>query len=114
MDNALFSRCNVEVADSELVAIRAKLLDHRFRKRVGEWSSPPVGGDDMVHRGKGPMRVGDFELEIADHRKSLWARDLMNQMRADKQLRLPVGEIADGMCVPDFLEECFTHSWRAE
>jgi hypothetical protein len=66
----------------------------------------------VVNGREGPVRVRDLEPKLADHRKSLRARDLMDQMRADEQLRLPVGEIADGVCVPYFLEECFTHSWK--
>ena len=55
------------------------------------------------------MRIRNLQIQFPDHRKSLRAGDLVNQMRADEQLRLPILEIADRVRVPDFLEERFAH-----
>jgi hypothetical protein len=51
------------------------------------------------------VRHRDLQPEIAQHPEGLRARDLVDQVRADEELRLAIGQLADGVSIPDFLEE---------
>jgi hypothetical protein len=66
-----------------------------------------VGGDDVIDRGKGPMGIAHLEAEVAEHAEGLRAGDLVDEVGADKELRLAVGERSYGVGVPDLVEEVF-------
>jgi hypothetical protein len=51
--------------------------------------------------------IATFRPEVAQHAEGLRARHLVDEVRADQQLRLAVGQLADGVGVPDFFEEGF-------
>ena len=55
------------------------------------------------------MRHRDLQFQIAQHAEGLRTRHLVDEVRADQQLRLAVGQLADGVGVPYFLEERFRH-----
>ena len=52
------------------------------------------------------VRSGYMTLQSAlpQHLECLGARDLVNQMQADEELRLPDGQLPHGMGIPDFVE----------
>ncbi|MBW1687598.1 MAG: ChbG/HpnK family deacetylase, partial [Deltaproteobacteria bacterium] len=50
-----------------------------------------VGGNDMVHHGEGLGREAHGKLELAQHREGLGARDLVDQVQAEEDLRLAAG-----------------------
>jgi hypothetical protein len=63
----------------------------------------------VIDRGKRALRIGNLQSKVPHHAKGLRTRDLVNEVRADKQLRLAVGQRAHRMRVPDFFEECLSH-----
>ena len=99
----------VEERDAELRAALAQLLDHRVRQRVGVGLAHLVRRDDVVHRRERAVRHGHLEAQVAHHAEGLRARDLVDQVGADEELRLAVRQRAHGVGVPDFLEEGFGH-----
>ena len=99
----------VEEGDPELGAVPAQLLDHGVGERIGEGLAHLVGGNDMVDGREGAVRHGDLQAQVAQHPEGLRARDLVDQVGADKELGLAVGQGPDGVGVPDFLEKGFGH-----
>ena len=89
VNDALPSAREIEIGHAEIVGIAAKLFDHGVRERIREGLLLAVGGDDA---------------EIPEHTEGLRARNLVDEVRADKELRLPVTESAHGVRVPDFLK----------
>jgi hypothetical protein len=63
----------------------------------------------VIDRRKRAMRHRDLQPEVAEHPERLRARHLVDEVRADEELRLAVGERADGVSVPDFFEKGFGH-----
>ena len=63
----------------------------------------------MIHRGEGLLRASHRQPAPAELVEGLRRGDLVDQVRADEQLSLAVGQGADRMGVPDFLEEGFGH-----
>ena len=55
------------------------------------------------------MRHRHLQAEITQHPERLRAGDFVDQVRADQQLRLAIGQGTDGMGVPDFFEKGFGH-----
>ena len=109
MDDPLLTRRAVKKSNAELCAIFPQLIHHRLSQRIGVGLDKLIRRDDMVHRGEGAMRKRHLQTEIPQHPEGLRARDFMNQMRADEQLRLAIGELPDGVSVPYFLEKIFRH-----
>ncbi len=111
MDNALFSRGDVEESDSKIGAIFAEFLDHGVGQGVLEGLDPLVSRDDMVDRGEGALGECHFQAEVPEHSKRLRAGHLMDQVGPDEELGGAVGKFFHGMPVPDFLEKRFTHKY---
>ncbi len=109
VDDALPAAAEAEVGDAELPGVFVQLLDHGFGEGVGEGGLLVVGGHDVVHGGEGAVGVGDFESEIAEHAEGLGAGDFVDEVGVNEELRLAVGEGADGVRFPDFFEECLAH-----
>ena len=103
--DALLAGGAVEERDAELRAIAAQLVHHRLRERVAVGLDQLVGGHDVVDRGERAVRHRDLQAEVAEHAESLRAGDLVDEVGADQELGLAVGERADGVGVPDFFEE---------
>ena len=57
MDNALLARINVEHLDAELLGVFAEFFDHGVGEFIGEGFLARMGGNDVVHGGKGAVRV---------------------------------------------------------
>jgi hypothetical protein len=100
----LLSARQVKEGNSGFLAIAAQLSDHRIGQRIREWLLALVGRYDVVYRGERAMRIGYFQIEIAQHAKGLRTRDLMNEMRSDQQLRLAVRQRFNRVRVPYFFE----------
>jgi len=109
VDDALFSRGDVEEGDAEVGTILAEFLDHGVRQSVLKGLHPLVGGHDVVDRGKGPPRESHLQAQIAEHAEGLGAGDLVDQMGADKNLGRAIRQLAHGMPLPNFLKKRLTH-----
>ena len=108
MDDALFARREVEISDAEVIGIFAQRL-HHFR---GERVLRRVlidGRHDVVDSRKSALRELHLEAEVAQHPEGLRRSDLMDQVGTDEELRASVGKRANGVGVPNFLEEIFSH-----
>ncbi len=108
MDDALFAGGEVEISDAEVIGIFAQCLHHfrgeRVLRRVlvDRWH-------DVIDGGKGALRKLHLEAKVAKHAEGLRRGDLVNQVGADEELRAAVGKRANGVGVPNFLEEIFSH-----
>ena len=109
MHDALLARGHVKKLDPGFGAIFAQLLDHGIGQLVGEWLLALVGRHNVVYRGKGALRVEDLQIKVAQHAEGLRAGHLVNEVRADEQLRHAIGKLAHGVRFPDFVEQGFTH-----
>jgi hypothetical protein len=109
VDDALLARGEIEKFDAEIPAIFFQGDHHLLRQAVGVGAVRVVRRNDVVHGGEGPLRAGHAQALFADHLKGLGARDLVDQMEPDEQLRLAVRQFPDGVQIPDFIEQCFSH-----
>ena len=108
VDDALFAGGEVEVGDAEVIGVFPQRL-HHFR---GERILRRVlidGRHDVVDRGERALREFHLQPEIAEHAEGLGRGHLVDEVGADEELRAAVREGADGVGVPDFLEEAFSH-----
>ena len=103
--DALLARGAVEERDPELRAITAELVHHRLRERVAVRLDQLVGRHDVVDRRERAVRHQYLEAEVAQHAEGLRAGHLVDEVGADEELGLAVGERADGVGLPDFFEE---------
>jgi hypothetical protein len=55
------------------------------------------------------VRVAHGEAQLAEHSESRRACHLVNEVRADEELCLPVGQSGHGMCVPNLFVERLSH-----
>ena len=85
----------------------AQLVHHRLGERIAVRLGQLVRRNDVVDRREGAVRHRDLQAEIAQHAEGLGAGHLVDEMRADQQLRLATGQRADGVRVPDFFEQGF-------
>jgi hypothetical protein len=53
------------------------------------------------------VRYEDLQAEVAQHAEGLGRGDLMDEVGADEELSLAVGQLAHGVGFPDFFEERF-------
>ena len=98
----------VEQADAELAAVAFDGRHHLFGQAVGEGAGLVIGGDDVVDGGQRPLGIHDLELPVAEHGERLGTGDLVDQVLADKELRLPRRQLAHGMRIPDLVEQIST------
>ena len=108
VDDALLARREVEISDAEVIGIFAQRLHHFCGKWV-LWRVLVDRWHDVVDGGKSTLRELHLEAEVAKHAEGLRRSDLMDQVSADEELRATVGKRANGVGVPNFLEEIFSH-----
>ena len=51
----------------------------------------------------------DLQAEVAHHPERLWRGDLVDQVGADEELSLAIGQLTHRVGVPNFLEETLAH-----
>ena len=104
VDDALVVAAEAEQRHAELAAVALEGRHHLLRHLVGEGAGLAVGGHDVVDRREGAIRKRDALAAQAQHVEGLGAGDLVHQVQADEQLRLPRRQAPDRVQVPDFLE----------
>ncbi len=109
MHDTLLAGGAVKESDTVIGAVFTQLVHHGLRQRIGVGLDELIGRHDVIHGRKGAVREGDLQPKIAQHAEGLGRSDLVDEVRADEQLRLAVGQLADGVGVPDFLEERLRH-----
>jgi len=105
VDDALLAGGAVEEGDAELGAVFTQLVHHGLGEVVLVGLDELVGRNDVVNGREGAVRESDFETEVAQHAEGLGGGDLVDEVGADEELGLAVGQGADGVGVPDFFEE---------
>ena len=104
VDNALLAGGEVEKGDAVFRAVLAERFDHGIGEIVTERLHALVGRHDVIDGGEGAVRIKHLEPEVAKHAERLGAGDLVDEVGADQELRSPVGEFADGVCLPHLVE----------
>ena len=107
--NALPAGGTIKESDAKVRTVFAQFIHHGLRQWIAVRLHHLVGRHDMIHRRKGAVWHRHLEFQVAQHAERLRARDLMDEVRADEQLRLAIGQGADAVGVPDFFEEGFGH-----
>ena len=105
MDDALGATAEVEKADARLAHVALESRQHVFGHHVHERPPLIARRNDVIDRRDRALRKPDLPPARAQHVERLRGSDLVDQVQADEQLRLPVGQFADGVEIPDFLEE---------
>ena len=95
----------VEELDAVVAAVLLELAHHRLGELVRERAQLRVGGDDVVDGGVGALRVAHRRAELVQHREGLRARDFVDQVEANEELRLSAGQLAYGVGIPDLVEQ---------
>ncbi len=111
MHDPLLAAPRIEKRDPIQLAVLANLLHHRISQAIRVRLLRLIRRHNMVHRRKRAARVAHRQPKVAQHPKCLRARHLVNEVRPNQQLRLPIGQLAHRMCVPYFLIERFTHDF---
>jgi hypothetical protein len=107
--DALLARFEIEIFDAKLTAVGFQRGHHFFRQPVRKGTRLIFRRNDVIRRGEGAFRERHRKSFLPEHLKGLRARDFVDQVETDEQLGLPVGQFANPMKVPDFVEQCFSH-----
>ena len=109
VDDALGPRVGVEEADAEVLRVLAEGLDHLLGDRVGIGLLQLVRRNDVVDRREGPLGILHLKAQVAEHAEGLGTGHLMDEVGADEELGLPVGQLAHRVRFPNFLEQGLGH-----
>ena len=80
-------------------------LVHLLGERIAQRPHLAVGGHDVVHRGEGALRVQHRQAAFLQHLERLRRGHLVHQVQTDEQLGLAGFQGADGMQIPDLVEQ---------
>ena len=89
--------------DAKLGDILLQGLQQFFGLGVQEGAGTHVRRHNMVNRGKGPLRKGNIKALFSQHVECRSGSDLMNQMKANKNLILASGKPLHCMRFPDLI-----------
>ncbi len=95
--------------DAELPAVALERRRHLLGGEIDERPRLRAGRHDVIDRRERPLGIGDAPAVLAQHVERLRARDLVNEVQADEQLRLPARQHANRVRVPDFMKESARH-----
>ena len=105
VNNALSSAADIKKLYVEFFTVITKRIDHLLSQRIGKWLHVSSGRHDVIHRRKRPIREFHLQIKITQHSESLRTCHLMNQVRANKELGLPIGQGTNGVGIPHFFEK---------
>lgn len=114
VDDALLAASRIEEVDAVLATVALELGHHRFGELVGERAPVRIGRDDVVDGRERALGMAHAQAHVAQHRERLRARDLVDEVQADEELGVSVRELANGVRVPDCVEEGRVAQRRAE
>ena len=103
--HALLARTRLEQADAIVAAVALDGDHHVLRQAIGVGAGLVLGRDDVVHSGDRAFGERHAQALVAQVGERLRAGDLMDHVQADEELGLTARQIADGMQVPDFVEQ---------
>ena len=83
-----------------LLAVLPEFSDHLVGEGVFERLGVGMGRDDVVDGGEGALRHLHRQVEIAQHAEGLGTGDLVDQVGADEELGLTVGQGGYGVILP--------------
>ena len=104
--DALVGRIKIEERDSEFFAIALQSLDLQPGNRIENRSAAWLGGDVVVDRREGSLRLPDQAVSDAQAIEGLRRSDFVHQMEIDIKKRQAVVGNANYVLVPDLVEEC--------
>ena len=104
MDYALAVVVDVEERDCEFGRVLLDRVHHLFRQIVDKGPRGNVGGHDVIYGGESALGEANGEPALSEHLEGLGTGDLVDQMQPDKELRLPRGQLAHRMLVPDLVQ----------
>ena len=101
----------VEVVErnAELAAVLLERRHHFLGQHVEKRPALVERRHDVIDRRERAVRETPPSAPHPQHVERLRARHLVDQVQADEELRLPGGQRADGVLVPDFLKKCLSH-----
>ncbi len=105
MDDALRAALKIEQPHAVLAAVALERGEHVLRHHVDERPAHIARRHDVIDGRDRAFRILHPPAPRPKHVERLRAGHLVDEMKTDEQLRLAVGQLADGVGVPDFLEE---------
>ena len=99
----------VEQRHARLAAVALESREHVFGHDVHERPPLIARRHDVIDRRDGATGIPNLPPSRPQHVKRLRARDFVDEMQPDKQLRLSIRQRPDGMGVPDFLQQGLRH-----
>jgi len=109
VDDSLVTGAGIEKADVVISAVLAQLFNHRLSQWIAIRLKDFVGWHNMIDGRKGAVRVFHWQPAFTQHAESLRTGHLVNEMRSDQQLCLPVGQLTDGVSIPNFFVKALSH-----
>ena len=109
MDDALVGVRDVVERDAELAAVLLERRHHLLGKHVEKRPALIERRHDVIDRRERAVRKRHLAAPHPQHVERLRARHFVDEVKADEQLRLPGGQRAHGVFVPDFLKKCLSH-----
>src|SRR5262249_38008428 len=110
VDDALRSAREIEQPHARIAAVALERAEHVLRHRVEERPRLIFRRDDVIDGCDLAVRETNPPPARFQHVEGLRARDFVDEMKAAEPLGRPVGQLANGVGVPDFLEEGCGHS----
>jgi hypothetical protein len=104
VDDALFHHVRQVELDAELPAVALERDGHFLGHQVEERPLLRARRDDVIDGRDGALGEGHLEAGLPQHVERLRARDFMNQVEADEQLRLPARERPHLVRVPHLVK----------
>jgi hypothetical protein len=108
--DSLVAAFGPEKLDSKLVTVALDGAHHAFGLLVGVRTSPRIGRNDVVDGRECSIGQQHREFLLAEHLEGLRAGDFVNQVQADKQLRLPGRQLAHGVRLPNLGQQTLSHA----
>ena len=105
VDDPLRAAVQVEHRHAAAAAVLLERRQHVLGHHVAERPPLVARRDDVIDGGDRPLRVLHAQPARPQHVERLRTGDLVDQVQADEELRLPVRQRTDCMEVPDLLEE---------
>ena len=97
-------------ADAEVARVALERGNHVLGEEVEERARALARGNDVIDGGERAVGPRHLPPARAKRVECLRRGDLVNEVQADEELRLAGRQRADGVKVPDLLEQRLTHA----
>ena len=105
VDNALLAAVKAVETQTMVRAVLLQGAEHGLSQRIGQGPALIRGGDNVIHRCYGALRMSHLETPLPQHGERLGAGHLMDEVQANEQLGLTTWQLRHPMQRPDLVIE---------